>query len=396
MRILLFTHKPSYPDTDGGTRAMRSMLEGLLNEGHEVWILTFSTHKHPYQAEAWPAPILEHTVVTPLPVDTEITSWDVFKNLFSRKSYILSRFQDRKLEPIIADVLEEWKPDVVQMDGLQPMLFARFVTGLRNVPILYRAHNVEHLIWQNLAAESGFLRKRYLKTQAKRLEREERKAVQSADGLIPISEADAEILKQWSSEKPMLTLPYGFDEDWFEGSIPLLPSGQFFHLGAMDWPPNQEAVKWLTEDIWPSFYQQEPKATLHLAGRDLSTEWQGEGIQNHGMAKDSAEFMQSHGVLLVPLKSGSGQRIKILEAMALGVPVVTTSVGLEGISLKDERLVLIADTNDEWIRQMKWCLENPEALNSMRQKARDWVKEHFGQETLMKQWTQFVEGEVLP
>lgn len=395
MRILLFTHKPPYPDLDGGTRAMRSMLEGLLKQGHTVWVITFSTSKHPYQPVAWPVELIDHSVITPLPVDTTITSWGAFVNLFSTTSYVLSRFYDRALETVIADVIHEFKPEVIQMEGLQPLLYARVIRKETGAPILYRAHNVEHTIWQKMAENTRGLRKWYLKLQAKRLAGEEQKLVGQVSAVIAIADADANTLEKWGDKKPVITLPYGLDQDWYEGPTPTLSQGQFFHIGAMDWPPNQEAVQWLTEEIWPEFLRQHPAADLHLAGRELPAEIKGDHIVNHGTVAEVRPFMQKHGVLLVPLKSGSGLRIKILEAMALGIPVITTTTGLEGIPAKDGQTILIADSPTDWQRQMNWCLEHPEELATLGQRAQAWLRENYSQYAVMQRWEDFIKREVL-
>jgi glycosyltransferase involved in cell wall biosynthesis len=123
----------------------------------------------------------------------------------------------------------------------------------------------------------------------------------------------------------------------------------------MEWMPNIEAVKWLVEKVWPGVRSKLPLAELHLAGKGLQKndpDFMGEGIHVHGEISDAHAFIQSHGIMVVPVFAGGGIRVKILEAFNLGAPVVSTDIGIQGIDAHSEEELLLANTPNEFAGAM--------------------------------------------
>jgi glycosyltransferase involved in cell wall biosynthesis len=178
-----------------------------------------------------------------------------------------------------------------------------------------------------------------------------------------------------------MAVPIGLDLGEFNylevnGGCPLSVS----FIGSLDWMPNIEALNWFVEAIWPHLNIIFPALKLHVAGRncpDWIRQLQSHNIIIEGEVEDSRTFLQRHPLTVVPLLSGSGMRAKIIEAMALGRVVITTTLGLEGINARDKHDVLIADTADEFIRKFRFCYHHQKHLSIISQNARRLIEQDF-------------------
>lgn len=168
----------------------------------------------------------------------------------------------------------------------------------------------------------------------------------------------------------------------------------------MDWMPNQESIDWLLTDIWPLIHSQEPQVSLYLAGRKMPErflEKSGDGLYVEGEVADANAYIADKQINVVPLLSGSGIRVKIIESMAAGKVVVTTSVGAQGIDYEDGKNILIANTPQEFADQIKRLADNPSFCREIGQNARRLAEEHYDRNRLGKQLVDFyhnISGEV--
>ena len=151
------------------------------------------------------------------------------------------------------------------------------------------------------------------------------------------------------------------------------PENALFHIGAMNWMPNEEGIRWFLEEVWPLVAEHLPDLKLYLAGREMP-DWLNElkvtNIVVVGEVPDAVEFILSKAICIAPLLSGSGIRIKIIESMAQGRAVVSTSVGAEGINITDGENIMIADTPEDFYKAVRWLFEHPEECKKMGEKAK--------------------------
>lgn len=157
------------------------------------------------------------------------------------------------------------------------------------------------------------------------------------------------------TSKPVIDVPFGVDIDMFKYDNKVKKIPDFYHIGSMNWMPNEEAVKWLLDNVWDKVVEREPEAKLYLAGRNMP-QWLVKTDKHNvfvvGEVEDSHKFVSEHDVAVVPLLSGGGMRIKIIESMALGKTVISTMVGAEGIQYKEFENIIIADNADQMIEAM--------------------------------------------
>ena len=165
-----------------------------------------------------------------------------------------------------------------------------------------------------------------------------------------------------------------------------------FHIGSMDWMPNLEAVNWFLEEVWNKIHTEIPQVRLYLAGRKMPESLLNANYPNVsivGEVPDSMYFIESKKINIVPLLSGSGIRVKIIEAMSVGKTVISTTIGAEGIDYTNEENILIADTPDEFVKQIKRCVEDNEFCSQIGKNAYDLVATHYNNELLTKKLLEF-------
>jgi glycosyltransferase involved in cell wall biosynthesis len=206
--------------------------------------------------------------------------------------------------------------------------------------------------------------------------------LRSIDLLVPISLRDEAMLKAMGYEGPALTSPTGFDLSKISPCSNTYESSNIFHLGGLDWIPNQEGLLWFLNKCWGNLLQLKPDVHLHIAGRNAPRGFvesisQYSNVTYWGEVPDSREFICTKGIMIVPLLSGSGMRIKIVEGMALGKTIVSTRIGAEGINATDSLEIHIADTPELFVQKTYEALTDTKASNNMGKNARDYALLNF-------------------
>jgi len=378
MKILQLTHKPPYPGIDGGCIAMQRVTESFLRSGHKVDLFSLDTYKHPFDIESFPQNKNLNAVSISINLKNSIV--DGLKNLFSNRSYIMERFYDQR----VASALEKQLENGYDIIWVESIFWQPYLELLRkaNTPVVLRSHNIEHAIWRELAFSSAFPKSWYLRLLSRRLRKEEKKMWEGSDTIFSISSSDSAVISAHTGtpviDFPMSVAKPGVSED-------VIQKNSCFHLGAMDWIPNQEGMRWFLNDVWPGIMSEMNDARFHLAGRRMTPEfkqWKSPGVLVHSKVSDAKAFRSKYGMMAVPLFSGSGLRIKILEALAEGVPVLATSKAVEGMPKLHDTGIFISDDPKEWRRILTTSMHRPEEGLSRRLKGKAYIQNHFSEESL--------------
>lgn len=374
-----------FPPRDGSSIAMASLIRGLLHCNVELEVITLNTTKHfvSNAEDAFHHPQLKWHICD---VNTTPTAIGALTNLFDSASYMVSRFDRGDVRSKVKEVVQKGPFTQIIVDGLFMM---PYIDELKSagVPVLLRAHNVEHHIWNRLIErESNPLKQFYLRLQNKRLASFEQEYTAQADGIIAITQEDAAWFKKRFPNIRTTVMPCGINPERY----PEYPSRSpdIFHIGAMDWRPNVDGIRWFVNEVWPKVYFKSNQAVFHLAGRDserLELHQPEQGIFVEGSVADAKAFFEKHGIFIVPLHAGSGMRIKVLEAMAYGKAIVTTSIGAEGIPVEPGVDCLMADSADEFARAILQLTESPEMRLQLGSKARQKAFESFDEGQLAEQ-----------
>lgn len=361
MNVLVVSSKPPYPQIDGGCIAVSSMVEGIISEDIKVHLLTLSTQKHPFDKNAFPSHWQEKIKIKNITIDTKIKFFALIFNLLSHRSYFTSRFYSKAFEKIMIETIKENTFDIIQLESVFLCSYLKTLKQNTKAKIILRSHNMEHQLALQRAKKSAFIKKWYLNLQANRLKKEELFLAKNAHGIACISLNEKNEFQ--TMNKHVAHIPTGISPNNFTYQ----PSDSFFYIGAMDWQPNIEGINWLIKNIWSKL---DPNTTLHLAGKSLSPSQQYalNNIKNHGEVENAKNFMKNNGIMLVPLFSGSGLRIKILEAGALGIPIIATKKAVEGIGLANGEDYLEANSAAEFKASIS-KLQNDKVLQVQLSKA---------------------------
>ncbi|SDK33928.1 Glycosyltransferase involved in cell wall bisynthesis [Catalinimonas alkaloidigena] len=393
MRILQLTNRLPWPLNDGGNIATYLLTHHLHKRGHHLTLASLNTRKH----HTDPAPlrsVTDEVLVTE--VDTSFTALGLLKGAFQMAPYNVSRFHREEFAHLLRTHLQTHTVDLIQLEGIYLASYLPLLRRYSQAPVVLRAHNVEHQIWARVAAAERNLAKRwYLQQLVPKIQRFELTYIPRFDGIVAITEADAEFFRRYHAGKPLATIPAGPDPAWFERSsaAEVLPQSVGF-LGSLEWVPNAQGVAWLLADIWPRVQAALPHATLHIAGKNPPPSLQPgapvpTGVHLHGPVPDAAAFLERCQILVVPLLSGSGMRLKVVEALALGKCIVTTSIGTEGIPLQSGQQGWIADMPEAFAETLINLLQHPQQICATGQAARAWAQEQYHWDQLVRQFETF-------
>lgn len=380
MRILQLCHKPPNPPKDGGCIAMNNIGLGLMNKGHELKIITIFTHKHDFEMDNLPESYLEDTGIEGVFVDTKVNIVDAFSSLITQDSYNVSRFFSPDFDIKLSKLLRKKKFDVIHLESLFMAPYIGTIRRHSKAALVLRSHNLEYIIWERIASGTkNIAKKAYLKYLSHKLKEYELSVLSEVDGIAAISTSDQQKYRELGCDTPVINIPFGIDVANYQPAPPKKEIS-LFHLGAMDWRPNLEGVLWFVEEVWPLVSKRYPDLKLHLAGRGFSGDAFPNDLSNvviHGEVEDAKQFMNDHSVMIVPLLSAGGIRVKIIEGMALGKAIVSTSVGAEGIDFIPGQHLEIANDPIQFANAIIRLVESPEAIEVMGKNARQQASSQF-------------------
>ncbi len=382
MRILQLCKKFPYPLKDGESIAVTYLGKAMRDIGCKVDLLAMNTTKHPTDLNQLPADFNHYHRIETVPVDNRLRMTDALANLFSRDSYHISRFEDPIYAQNLRKLLWESDYDIVQLETLYLAPYIPLIRQHSSAAIIMRAHNVEHEIWERYTRNTRFWpKKAYLHYLTRKLRRYELSVINDYDFLAAITKRDLDIFRALGCDRPGMVTPIGLDirdyppdDTCFEQPLSLS------FIGSLDWMPNLEGLDWFLAQVWPHLRQQWPHLRLHVAGRHTPRrllELREPGVFVEGEVPSAQDFINAHPVMVVPLLSGSGMRAKILEGMALGKVIISTRLGMEGIAAEHGKNALLAETAEDFIRQLDFLTAVPGKALALGKAARSLVAANY-------------------
>ena len=381
MRILFLCNKSPYPAREGGPLAMNANILSMLKAGHEVKVLAMNTNKYQVDPKEIPNDYREKTGIEFVYVDLAIKPLAAFLNLFSKKSYHVERFISKAFEQKLIEILQTGDFDIVQLEMLYMTPYVDVIRKHSNAKIILRSHNIEHLIWKRVAETTkNPLKSLYLKHLTAKLKNYELDKLNTYDGIACISSKDAEFFSDNGCKIPITTVPFGVDTETYHTGDLNYEFPSLFHIGSMNWMPNEEGISWFLENAWQGIHDKFPELKLYLAGREMPdwlTNLNRKNVEVLGEVDDAQVFIHSKAIMVVPLFSGSGIRIKIIEGMAMGKAIISTTIGAEGIGYTHQKNILIADTAEAFLEAVRVCISDQSTCEQLGQEARKLIlKEH--------------------
>lgn len=380
MKILWVKSDFLHPTTKGGHIRTLEMLRRLSSR-HEVHYVAFAggsssqgvLRAGEYSARAYPV----HRNIAPR--TSPLFYLDLIRGLFSPLPVAVARYRSRIMERTITDLRAQERFDVVVCDFLIP---APNIAELDNC-VLFQ-HNVETMIWRRHAEHAPDpLRRFFFGLQADRMFRLESAVCRKVARVVAVSPQDAATMHELFGVAGVAAIPTGVDIGYFtppEAAVP--PAADLAFVGSMDWLPNLDGVLYFVREVLPLIRRRRPDCSLTVVGRSPSAEVLALGgndprIHITGTVPDVRPYLWGSQVSIVPLRIGGGTRLKIYESMAARVPVVSTTVGAEGLEVHPGEDIAIADSPELFAARCVELLERPSERRRLAEAAWQLVSSRF-------------------
>ena len=368
LRVLWIAPRWPFPTDDGAKRASVELLRPLSSRSSlEIDYVGLVAR--------WTEPDLNPEALASIPLSSwrrigrgSASAWlqklrGLVKSFLLETSfpYSVQSFRDRALISEIESCFQKKSYDVCVIDGLHAAasLMAANGSQLRGtrVPLVLRAHNVESVIWSSSADRVSFPLRFLARAQSQKMLRFETRVLEAVQGVSAVSKHDEALLQALSRSPQFECIPIGFDFSKNPDPIPVADRVNLLFAASLDWEPNREGLLWFLNSVWPSCDR--TRLQLHIAGRgagkDLEEFIADAGGVFHGRVKDLGALYRDSQLCLSPLFTGSGTRVKIIESVQQGRPVLSTKLGAQGLPL-DTTCAYLADTAQEWIDALS-CFE---------------------------------------
>jgi sugar transferase (PEP-CTERM/EpsH1 system associated) len=388
MRILVMTPSVPYPPMWGFNIRVFNILR-RLSARNRVSLLCYQGAEPDTQALQTLGEICEHIFTVP-DVERSIAERRLLqaRAVLSPGSFHLRRYVSAPMQARLTQVLAEDRYDLVQVES---SAMAGFDFG--NTPVILDEHNLEYeLLRRSNAVESSRIRRAFAANECRKVEREEMATWQNVRGCVLTSEREQAIVNRASPDVPTAVVPNGVSLDYFQPAASPITPGSMVFTGLMTYRPNADGVSFFIRRILPAIRAARGDAAFTAVGWGLPDDIRpllGDGISHTGRVEDIRPYLAQAAVVVVPLRIGSGTRLKVLEALAMAKPVVSTSVGCEGLDVTHGEHLLIADDPATFAASVLRLLEDPDEAASLGRRGRALVESRYGWEQSVAELERF-------
>ncbi len=378
MKILILAHRVPFPQNGGYPIVVYNTIKGLVNLGHDVSLVALNSKRN-FQ-EAPEDAILDKIKYRAYNIDTTVSVLDVAFNLFSKTSFNIDKYYDPEFEKLLIREVRANAYDVIQFDGLLVSLYLNAIRKNCKSKLVYRAHNIEHQVWQRLSAvKNDPFKKSYLKMHARRIRNYELEQLNKFDSVVVFTEQDKTTVLEYGTKIPIDIVPVGINLEQYRPDYSKTEVPTLFFLGSLDWLPNREGIEWFLENFHKDIESGELPVKFYVAGNDIPERFDDYEVMGKifipGEVDDALEFVNSKSIMIVPLLSSGGVRVKIVEGMAMEKCIISTSLGAEGIKFTDGENILIANSYDAFYDAIQRCIVDEEYCRKIGLNARKLVEE---------------------
>jgi len=378
LKILILTHRVPFPQNGGYPIVVYNTIKGLVNLGHEVSLVALNSKKNHHQQPH--DEVISKINYRAYDINTRVSVFDVAVNLFSKTSFNIDKYYDAEFERQLVREVRTNNYDIVQFDGLMVSLYLNAVRKNCNSKLVYRAHNIENQVWQRLAGQKADpFKKSYLKMHAKRIKNYELEQLNKVDSIIVFTEQDKATMLSYGTKTSIDVLPVGINMEQYRPDYTKTEVPSLFFLGSLDWLPNREGIEWFLENFHKELTDGDLSVKLYVAGNDIPERFDDYEVMGKifisGEVDDALEFVNSKSIMIVPLLSSGGVRVKIVEGMAMEKCIISTSLGAEGINFTDGKNILIANNAAEFYHAIKRCITDEEFCRNVGLNARELIEQ---------------------
>jgi sugar transferase (PEP-CTERM/EpsH1 system associated) len=376
MRLLFLTPRLPYPPNRGGEITIFNFLR-VLSRRHEVALVSFydAPHELNYRQELVRYCVKVEMVQRARKFDLSVLSRWAFLN----QSYAMARHASPDFSAAIRRVLSAWPADVAQ---LETFFMGQYLKDLHRIATVLDMHNVTWLMWDRLARVAPLWLKYPIAIEARRIRRDELEVCRAVDVCAPVSDSDlVELTTALGTPPRAVVVTPGVDCDLLTPVGHSNSGSNLVFVGSMSYAPNIDAVEYFCHEILPRVAADAPDVTLTIVGARpapaVTRLANDPRVQVTGFVDDVKPYYAAASASIVPLRVAGGIRMKILESMALGSPLVSTSIGAEGLGLIHGRDLLIADSPDTFAAAVVRLLGDEELRRTLARQARETAVQRF-------------------
>jgi sugar transferase (PEP-CTERM/EpsH1 system associated) len=388
VHVLQFAPRVCWP-LDTGAKLRNYHLARVLAQRADVSLLAFDDHL-PLSVESISAFEKMYQQVEAIPRDSAYTLAKVVRGLLGKTPLPVLNYTTSPMKRALAHLLSWQDFDIIQFESIHLMSYLTIVREAsvreaRKRPVVVCDwHNVESELMQRYSQrEPGRLRRAYASRTARLMSEFEKRALRDFDAHIAVSQRDADRLRTINPDARIFVIENGVDTDFYSG-----PSAndeslarRIVFVGSMDYHANIDAAVNFAREVWPQLRERRPELIFTIVGKDPAPEVrelaQIPGVEVTGTVDDVRPFYRDASAAVVPLKVGGGSRLKILEAMAAGVPVISTTLGAEGLEVLHDENILIADTNEQLVQAITSVVENKTRRDQLSAAGRELVSRRY-------------------
>ncbi len=394
MRILFLTQIIPYPPDAGPKVKTWHVIRYLVEQGHQVILASFI---RPEEEQYLPEVRKICDQVYPVPIRrsrlADVGYW--LRSNLTNRPFLVERDDSRKMRQIVSQLVSSENIDVIHADQLTMAQFAMPSTpGMRdnNWPTtVFDAHNAVWTIVARVKDNASWFLKPVLALEANRIRRYEGKIVQMFDHILAVTDLDREALLEavpqhltGEDQRGNITvIPIAVDTQQLQPTHRLKGSTNIFTMGTLHYPPNADGIRWFANDVFPKIQEKIPSVSLTIVGKNPPADFlqlaaeHPESIQVTGYVPELTPHMEKAALMVVPVRAGGGMRVRILEGFARAMPLVTTTIGLEGIDAKPGIEVLVEDTAEAFAEAVIEVINDAEVQGQLAMKGRQLAERQY-------------------
>lgn len=379
MKVLFLFTRPLFPLNTGAKIRTFNLLKGV-SKYHDITFAAFANSPSEQAELNQVAKYCKKVIaLKSKPFGTLQLGLLVLKNLFSRLPLTIQKYWSPEAKAQLDREVKSTRYDLIHCD--QPHL-APYIEDYKSIPKLLNEHNIEAQITRRYAENSeSELKRKFLLWQWQKMKRYELALWQKFDMITVVSQVDLATLLSACPTANVMEISNGVDTDYFSPNGIVEEPKNLLFTGSMDWLPNEDAVGYFVEKIWPHVYNRFPDAKFYIVGRNPGAKVRDlkavKGIEVTGTVPDVRPFMKRCNLFIVPLRIGGGSRLKILEALSMQKKVISTSIGCEGLDVTPEENILVADSPEAFAQEIIKAWTKPDKQSQLGERGRNLVLEKY-------------------
>ncbi len=390
-RLLFVTAQLPYPPHQGGAIRTLGLIKGLAERGHRVALLSLIEESQPDWQSTPLADLCDWVLTVPAPTRTSI---ERLRDLLTGRVDMERRLWSPAFLGALLTLLGDQSFDGIHFEGIEvagylSQIYDHVRENFPGTILIYDAFNAEYDLQRRIAQQDLQIVRRlpmalYSVIQARRLERFERLICQQADHVIAVSDADGKLLASLESGTPVMVVPNAIDAASYETGgeeIAAIEHPALVFTGKMDYRPNIDAVLWFADSVLPLIQETTPDAHFTVVGQKPHSRLDRLRVRTDitltGWVPSVQPYVRAADVFVIPMRMGSGTRLKLLEAMAMRRAIVSTRLGAEGVAGEDVDSLLLADDPQAFADKIIGLLGDSDRRRTLGENAAAYVKQHY-------------------